>query len=157
MSRGFACIALDNPKTMENVGGVLRAAACYGVAQVIMSGTRLRKGIRHGTNTSRAERHMPVLRLDDVLGAVPFDTQVVAVDLIDGAIPLPSFCHPERALYVFGAEDATLGRRITDRAQHVVYIPTRACMNLSACVNVLLYDRLVKRGAPAAAYAKAAA
>ena len=26
----------------------------------------------------------------------------------------------------------------------VVYIPTNGCMNLAACVNVVLYDRLSK-------------
>ncbi len=87
---------------------------------------------------------MPVFTVADVLDYVPFGTDVVAVDLLDGATPLPAFKHPHRALYVFGAEDATLGKRITDRAQHVVYIPTRNCMNLAACVNVVLYDRLLK-------------
>lgn len=150
-SRGFACVALTNPKTPENVGGVLRAAGCYGAAQVSISGARgsntYNKMLRHGTNTSRAHRHMPVFIVDDPLLYRPYDTQIVAVDLIEGAVSLPGFVHPERALYVFGAEDGTLGRAVTDRAQHVVSVPTRHCMNLAACVNVVLYDRLAK-GAP---------
>jgi tRNA(Leu) C34 or U34 (ribose-2'-O)-methylase TrmL len=28
----------------------------------------------------------------------------------------------------------------------VIYIPTRYCMNLAATVNVVLYDRMAKRG-----------
>ena len=92
-------------------------------------------------------RHVPVIHPDDPLSFLPVATQIVAVDLLDGAVPLPEFKHPERALYVFGAEDMTLGKRITDRAQHVIYVPGRACMNLAACVNVLLYDRMAK-GAP---------
>ena len=65
--------------------------------------------------------------------------------LIEGATPLPNFTHPKRALYLFGPEDGTLGRKHTDRAQHVVYVPTRCCMNLAATVNVVLYDRQMKR------------
>jgi tRNA(Leu) C34 or U34 (ribose-2'-O)-methylase TrmL len=144
-ARGFAAVALVNPKTPENVGGVLRAAHCYGVAHVTLTGIRATRFIRHGTNTPHAERHMPVFESDDPLEPRPFGSEVVVIELIDGAQPLPQFTHPQRALYVFGPEDGTLGRAITERAQHIVQIPTRNCMNLAACVNVVLYDRLAKQ------------
>jgi tRNA(Leu) C34 or U34 (ribose-2'-O)-methylase TrmL len=142
--RGFSMIGLERPKTAENVGGVLRAAHCYNVAQVVIAGPRVHAGIHHCTNTPAAERHLPVLVVEDVLSIVPFGTEIVVVDKIDGARPLYSFQHPLRALYVFGPEDGTLGRKVTSRAQHVVYVPTRNCMNLAACVNVVLYDRAAK-------------
>lgn len=145
MDRGFACIGLFRPKTPENVGAVLRAAHCYRVAQVNIAGARS-KALHHSTNTPMAHRHTPTFLVDDVLAYVPFGTQVVAVDLIEGAEPLPTFQHPERAIYVFGPEDGTLGHHHLNRAQHVVYVPTRDCMNLAATVNVVLYDRMVKRG-----------
>lgn len=149
--RGFAVISLDNPKQPGNLGGVLRAAQCYGAAQVNVSGYRARLGIRSNANTGKAERHLPVFTVADPLDYLPFDCEVVAVDIIPGAKPLQEFKHPHRAAYIFGAEDATLGKRITDRAQHVVFIPTRICMNLAACVNVVLYDRMLKGGDFAAA------
>ena len=144
--RGFACVGLDNPKFAANVGSALRAAHCYDVAQVNIGRCRSRD-LRFKSNTPMAHRHIPTFILDDVLEHLPHSTQVVAVDLVEGAEPLPAFEHPERAMYVFGAEDATLGQRILSRAQHVVYVPTRDCMNLAATVNVVLYDRLVKGGA----------
>jgi tRNA(Leu) C34 or U34 (ribose-2'-O)-methylase TrmL len=143
MERGFACIGLDSPKFPENVGAVLRAAYCYNVAQVNIARCRSRD-LGFKNNTPQGHRHIPTFIVNDPLEYRPHDTQVVAVDLVDGAVPLPLFDHPERALYVFGAEDATLGRRILDRAQHRVMIPTRSCMNLAATVNVVLYDRLSK-------------
>ena len=141
--RGFSCIGLYRPKTPENVGGVLRAAYCYEVAQVVIDGAR-NKCIRHPTNTPAAHRHTPTILTDDLLAHVPFDTPIVAVDLVHGAVALPAFQHPKRAFYVFGPEDGTLGGEIVRRAQHVVYVPTRNCMNLAACVNVVLYDRMAK-------------
>lgn len=143
--RGFAIIALHKPKTPENVGGVLRAAHCYGAAQVNISGAR-NKWLTHSTNTPQAHKHTPTFLVNDCLDYIPNGAEIVAIDLVDGATPLPSFRHPQRACYVFGPEDGTLGRSITDRAQHKVYIPTRNCMNLAACVNVVLYDRLTKSG-----------
>lgn len=142
--RGFFILGLDNPKTPENIGGAIRAAYCYGASSVVISGHRASRGIKHATNTQRGERHMPVVAADDVLAFRPFGTQVVAIDLLPGATELPDFVHPERAIYVFGAEDNTLGHRLTSRAQHIVMVPTRACMNLAACVNVVLYDRMAK-------------
>lgn len=144
--RGFALIGLDGPKDAANIGGALRAAHCYGVAQVNIARCRAKRGIKHATNTPAAHRHTPVFTVGDVLSYLPWATEVVAVDLVHDAIPLPEFRHPERAIYVFGPEDGTLGARILDRAQHRVMIPTRDCMNLAACVNVLLYDRMLKGG-----------
>lgn len=66
------------------------------------------------------------------------------IDLLPGAISLVDYVHPERAFYIFGQEDGTLGERIVKRCRDVVYVPTNRCMNLAACVNVVLYDRMAK-------------
>lgn len=91
---------------------------------------------------------MPLFQVDDLRSVVPYDCVPVAVDLIDGAIPLNEYEHPERAFYIFGAEDQTLGDRVLSWCRDVAYIPTRSCMNLAATVNVVLYDRCVKIGFP---------
>ena len=144
MTRGYAAIALDNPKNGVNVGSTLRAAGVYSASLVVLGGERPRR-IRNCADTMKAWRHIPTVLVDDVFDAIPFDCVPVAVDLIDGAIPLPDYKHPERAFYIFGAEDATLGKRILGRCRDVVYIPTNRCMNLAATVNVVLYDRMAKQ------------
>ena len=141
--RGYACIALDNPKSDPNVGGALRAAQVYGASLFVIGRGRFQ---RQPTDAMHGYRHLPVLRVDDVFNAIPFDCVPIAIELIEGAQPLPMFSHPERAFYVFGAEDATLGVRILGRCKATVYVPTARCMNLAACVNVVLYDRATKRG-----------
>lgn len=143
---GYSMIALINPKTASNVGNALRAAHAYSSAGVLVEGERGAKTLRGlPTNVSRAERHIPLTPVVDIFDARPFDCEVVVVDLIAGATPLPDFKHPRSALYVFGPEDGTLGYRHTARAQHVVQIPTSICMNLAATVNVVLYDRIAKQ------------
>lgn len=87
---------------------------------------------------------MPVLRGEDLRDFIPFDAVPVAVDLVDDAVELPHFIHPQRAFYVFGPEDGTLGKATLEWCKHKVMIPTRNCMNLAATVNVVLYDRLAK-------------
>ena len=64
---------------------------------------------------------------------------------VEGATSLVDYIHPERAFYIFGAEDATLGERVLSRCRDVIYVPTSGCMNLAATVNVVLYDRMAKQ------------
>ena len=139
--RGYAAIGLDNPKHPVNVGSAMRAAGVYGAAFVAASGGRFGSG---PTDTMKHYRHLPLLRPADVFDLLPFDCVPVAVDLVDGAISLPEYKHPERAYYIFGAEDATLGERVLSRCRDKIYIPTAGCMNLAATVNVVLYDRMAK-------------
>jgi len=141
--RGFAAIGLHRPKNNVNVGAVLRAAWCYGAALIVADGTRYRKS---RTDTHKAHRKIPLVQTGDVFDAIPYDCVPVAVDLVEGAQSLFDYEHPERAFYIFGPEDGTLGAKTIDRCRDVVYIPTQACMNLAATVNVVLYDRANKRG-----------
>lgn len=146
MGRGFAAIGLVRPKSCDNVGGVLRAAFCYDASLIVIAGDRSRTkdGIHHATNTMKSERHIPVMRCDDLRDAVPFGAIPVAVDLVEGACPLHSFQHPISAFYIFGPEDGTLGASVLGWCPQRVMIPTRKCMNLAATVNVVLYDRQAK-------------
>ena len=142
MIRGFAAVGLVRPKLPENVGSVLRAAFVYGASLVAIQGDRTQ--VRSVTDTPKAWRHIPVLRAEDLHDLVPFDAVPVAVDLVPEAESLFSFQHPQRAFYVFGPEDGTLGASVLDWCKHRLMVPTRGCMNLAATVNVVLYDRAAK-------------
>lgn len=141
-TRGYACVGMDNPKDKNNIGSALRAVGVYGAAMIAVSGKRYQRAV---TDTRAQHRNTPLLMFDDILDAIPFDCVPVAIDIIAGARPLPKYEHPERAFYIFGAEDATLGERVTRRCRDIVYVPTDGCMNLAATINVVLYDRMVKR------------
>jgi tRNA(Leu) C34 or U34 (ribose-2'-O)-methylase TrmL len=142
MMRGFAAIGLDNPKSEVNVGSAMRAVGVYKAAMLVISGKRIKSG---NTDTMKHYKHIPMINVEDLFDAIPFDCVPVAVDLVEGAVSLVNYKHPERAFYIFGAEDATLGKRILDRCRDVIYIPMDGCMNLAATVNVVLYDRMAKQ------------
>jgi len=143
--RGYCGIGLHNPKHEVNVGAALRAAGVYEAAFVAITGKRYGKS---NVDTMKHYRHLPLLRPTDLFEVLPYDCVPVAVDILPHAIPLPEYKHPERAFYIFGAEDATLGPKITDRCRDTIYVPTTGCMNLAATVNVILYDRLAKSMQP---------
>lgn len=139
--RGYAAIGMHHPKTPVNVGSALRAIHCYDAAFLAITGRRFQKT---PTDTFKTHRHVPVLEVEDLHSVIPYDCVPVAVDLIPGAQSLVDYVHPERAFYIFGPEDGTLGKSITSWCRDVIYVPTRQCMNLAATINVVLYDRIAK-------------
>jgi tRNA(Leu) C34 or U34 (ribose-2'-O)-methylase TrmL len=144
-TRGYSAVGLFNPKDSKNVGSALRAAGCYDAAMVAVSGVRPGRYLKHiQTDTQRAYRHLPLIACDDLRELVPVDCIPVAVDIVPGARSLFGYTHPERAFYVFGPEDGTLGDEVLSWCQQKVFVPTTHCMNLAATVNVILYDRKAK-------------
>jgi tRNA(Leu) C34 or U34 (ribose-2'-O)-methylase TrmL len=148
--RGFFAIGLDDPKTPANVGGILRAAGCYGAAFVAVGGSRMERLCRTRTDTQKAWKHMPLFSfVSDLRTMLPEGAVPVCIELTDDAESLVNFRHPERALYIFGPEDGSVRPELSAWCRTRVMIPTRFCMNLAACVNVVLYDRLSKSNAGA--------
>ena len=143
-NKRYSCIGLYNPKSPENVGSVMRAAGCYGVASVFYTGKRYERARDFVTDTKKVHQDIPLIGIDDLKKILPLGCVPVAVELVEGARSLPEYTHPDRALYIFGPEDGSLDKDIRDWCEDVVYIPTTGCMNLAATVNVVLYDRLAK-------------
>jgi len=144
MNKIQVSIGLINPKSPTNVGAVMRAAGCYQIDGVFYTGQRYEKAAKFNTDTKNRVTSIPLTGVDSLITNILPETKVVCVDLVEGAIPLPEYQHPENALYIFGPEDGTIDQYIIDKADAVVYVPTVGCMNLAASVNVLLYDRLAK-------------
>lgn len=149
LTGSFVAIGLENPKTPDNVGSVLRAVGCFNAQAVYYTGQRYDIAAKHHTDTKNVQQRVTLARTDDwsaLKAQLPEGTKIVCVELALGAMSLPELEHPERALYVFGPEDGSLPKSVVSEADAVVYIPTIGCLNLAATVNVLLYDRLVKCG-----------
>ncbi len=144
MKRPTVTIGLSNPKSPTNVGAVMRAAGCFAVDAVFYTGERYERARKFHTDTKQVSQSIPLTGVESLLDAVPENTAVVCVELVEGATALNEFQHPEAAFYIFGPEDGTVGQDVINRADAVVYIPTIGCLNLAATVNVLLYDRLAK-------------
>ncbi len=141
--RGYAAVGLYHPKNAINVGAVLRACGCYGAAFLATTGQRYRKA---PTDTMCAVKRLPLLQVDDLRDVIPYDCVPIAVELSKDARPIHELRHPERAFYVFGPEDGSLGSAVLDWCPgRPVYIPTNGCMNLAATVNVVMYDRWRQR------------
>jgi len=142
-------IALIDPKYPHNVGAAVRAASCFGISQVWFTGNRVSlepNGKKYRLPREERMKGYKDVELrqfeyifDEFESAIP-----VAVEMRPNSENLVYFEHPEDALYVFGPEDGSIPQVILRHCHRFVVIPTRHCVNLSAAVYLLLYDRHTK-------------
>ncbi len=139
-----ATIGLHDPQSPVNIGAALRAAGCYGAAEILYTGNRYDMAMKYSADTQNARSSVPLRKVECLLEAQPPGSKLVVVELVEGATPLPAFQHPEQAFYVFGPEDGNATKAMVKAADAVVYVPTKGCLNLAQTVNVVLYDRAAK-------------
>jgi tRNA(Leu) C34 or U34 (ribose-2'-O)-methylase TrmL len=138
-------LGIINPKSPQNMGSILRAAGCYQAQSIRYTGERYARAKAFSTDTKNVHLNIMVTHVPTIIDHInDKNLTKVAIELVEGATPLPLFEHPEDALYIFGPEDGSIEQDVVDHCDFVVYIPTVGCMNLAATVNVLLYDRLAK-------------
>ena len=145
--RGYFGIGVESISKPHNVGALMRTAHAFGASFVFAIAPSVNLRSFNQTDTSESAKHVPLYEFDDVPSlTLPRDCALVGVELIDEAVELPSFRHPERVAYVLGPEAGSLSPQLVERCQHVVQIPTKFCVNVSVAGAVLMYDRLVSRG-----------
>jgi tRNA G18 (ribose-2'-O)-methylase SpoU len=141
--RGYFGIGVEGISKAMNLGNLYRSAHAFGASFVftIAAEYKAREGVK--ADTSRAHDHLPLYHWDSVAGmSLPQGCKVVAVELIDEAVDLPTFRHPPKAAYVLGREKGPVSRELIARADHVVKIPTRFCINVGMAGAIVMYDRL---------------
>lgn len=148
MKQADVSIGLINPKSPDNVASIMRAAGNFQVDQVLYTGTRFARALHYrnpSVNMARkVSQGIPLSGVPCLISEAAETVKIICIELVEDAIPLPSFIHPPHALYIFGPEDGSISQEVIDRADAVTYIPTVSCMNLAATVNVVLYDRSAK-------------
>lgn len=144
--RGYVGVGVFEPKTSVNVGTLWRSAHAFGADFLFTIGARYS---HQPSDTTKAARHVPLWAFDefrDFLNAMPIESTLVAVELADESIPLTRFEHPERAIYLLGAEDYGLPLNVLDNCPLAVNVPGAArCLNVATAGSIVLYDRF-RRG-----------
>lgn len=143
-------VVLENPKYPHNVGAAIRACSCYGMDTLVFTGKRALEGIEKNgkyriprEERMRGYKDVGVENNDKPIDMFP-KQPIIAVEIVPNAIPLTYFEHPDNAVYVFGPEDGSLSKGIKTVCHQFIFIPTKHCLNLSAAVYTVLYDRQYK-------------
>lgn len=141
--RGYFGIGIYSVKTPDNVGGLWRSAHAMGASFIFTIGARY--SFRR-IDTTKAWKTVPLFQYDDFdsfIESFPKDCCLIAVEN-KGACDLRGFTHPERAVYILGAEDNGLSDLILEKADAVIEIPSTYCLNVATAGSIVVYDRLCK-------------
>lgn len=159
----MTAIALIDPKYVYNLGGVVRAAACFNADTVYYRGDRLDRELgseigafSHWPHRTGDQARIPrelrmysvkIVKLAsdrDIFALTENHITPVCVENIEGFEQLAAFIHPKNAIYIFGPEDGELNGYVRSHCMRHVRIPSEFSLNLSAAVNIVLYDRSTK-------------
>jgi len=142
-------VILDNPRYPHNVGGALRACACWGLDQLWWTGDRVKvepiRGRLPREERMKGYKNVEMHHRQDAFKCIPPGVTPICIELLPGAEPLETFEHPDNAIYIFGPEDGSVSNEVRRYCHRFIVIPTFNCLNLAAAVNVVLYDRFLKR------------
>lgn len=144
MSRGYFGIGIYHGKNEENIGTLWRSANILGADFIYTIGRRYKKQC---TDTMNTPKHIPLFHYqdwDDFFSHAPYDCPIIAIELDDRSVPLETFVHPQRCIYLLGAEDHGLPPEILSRCYATVQLLGDHCMNVSTAGSIVMYDRAVK-------------
>jgi tRNA G18 (ribose-2'-O)-methylase SpoU len=146
-NRGYFAVVVYRPKTTANVGSLWRSAHLFGAAFI---GTVGHRYMRQPSDTVKTPNSTPLVHyadLEDLLEHLPHGCPLVGVELDPRAVELQHFQHPDRALYLLGAEDDGIPPAVMDRCHHIVQIPTAVSqsMNVACAGSVILSHRHMAR------------
>jgi len=140
---GYFEIGVFHLRNSANVGTLWRSAYQLGASGLFIIGKPYR---RQTSDTANAQALIPLRQFDtfeDFLAARPVGAQLVGIEM--GGVPLAGFCHPERALYLLGAEDSGLPPRVLSACNAVVAIESvrLQSFNLAVSGSIVMYNRLI--------------
>lgn len=142
--RGYFGIGIYRTKTEINVGTLWRSAHNFGAGFIFTIGKRYRQ---QASDTTKAWRSTPLHHyesFEEFNRHIPYDCRVVAIEQSERSVNVSAFRHPERAIYLLGAEDHGLPDEIQEKCKLVIHIDTPMCLNVATAGAIIMYDRSIK-------------
>jgi tRNA G18 (ribose-2'-O)-methylase SpoU len=142
LSRGYFAIGAERISKCLNLGNLMRSAHGFGASFTFTIGATY-QALEARADTSKGAQHLPHYDWASIGElALPKGCRLIGVELLEGAIDLPSFRHPLRAAYVLGAERGALSGELLARCDHVVRIPASFSVNVAMAGAIVMYDRV---------------
>lgn len=145
--RGYFGIGAERISKTMNVGSLFRTAHAFGADFMFTVNATYTRREGRRSDTSDATTHVPFYSFPTIDNMVlPQGCVLVGVELIEGAIDLPSFHHPHRAAYILGPERGELSSEMVEKCAYTIKIPTQFCINVGLAGAIVMYDRVKSLG-----------
>ena len=147
MPRGYFGIGIYHNKFGANLGTLWRSAYQLGADFIFTVGARYEE---QASDTTKAWRHIPLYRYvdwRDFREHIPRACELVGVEM--EGIDIGHFLHPERTIYLLGAEDQGLPDAIKRECRIILSLPSirRDSYNVAVAGAIVMFDRMSKCGA----------
>lgn len=143
--RGFFGIGIENGKTGMNLGTLWRSANLFGADFIFTIGKRYGA---QSSDTYKTPQCVPLYHyenFDDMYSHMPHDCRLIGIELATTAVPIKTFNHPERCIYLLGAEDNGLTSRAIEKCHKLIVLPGESSMNVAVAGSIVMFDRINKQ------------
>ena len=138
-------ICLYSPKNIENWGSILRVAYNFNVDFVCTIKARY---TRQSRDTINFKYQKPIFRFDSTdqfLDHYPKECGLVNVEILPQSLSLESFSHFKNAIYVFGPENGSIPKDLTE-SRTCIKINSNQCLNQAMCAGIVMFHRQLTIG-----------
>lgn len=147
MTRGYFGIGIENSKTPSNIGTLWRSANIFNASFLFTINRRYSKQC---SDTLSSDKHIPLYNYDDFemfYKSMPYNCELIGVEFIESSKSLPTFVHPERAMYLLGAEDHGLSKIALAKCHKIIQIPSAKPYSLNVAVagSIIMYGRFTRK------------
>lgn len=141
--RGYFGIGIIHGKNDLNLGTLWRSANIFGASFIFTIGKCYAKR-GQPTDTLKTDRHVPLYEYDSFNDfVIPRNCELISIELSDKSKSIVQFKHPQRAIYMLGAEDTGIPEYILEKSK-VIQLPGDRCLNVSVAGSIVMYDRISK-------------
>lgn len=145
--RGYFGIGVEGISKAMNVGTLFRSAHAFDASFVFTVAAIYNRAQGNRSDTSDTSKSVPFYSFPDVESLMlPAGCDLVAVELLEDAVELPSFRHPRNAAYILGAERYGVSPEMLARCDYSIKIPMKFSVNLGIAGALVMYDRLLSMG-----------
>lgn len=141
---GFYAIGIYRGKTEHNIGTLWRTAYILGASYIFTVGKRYKK---QSSDVVKAWSRIPLFHYDtmeDLLNNIPYDTRLIGVEMTEDAIDLHDFSHPQRGIYLLGAEDLGLPEQVLEKCHMKIKLKGNSSLNVAVTGSIICHDRVAK-------------
>jgi tRNA G18 (ribose-2'-O)-methylase SpoU len=142
--RGYFGIGIYDAKHSVNIGTLWRSAYMFGASFIFTIGKRYKK---QASDTYKSIRHIPLYNYSDFSNFyenMPYDCQLIGIEKTEKSTPINNFLHPQRCIYLLGAEDSGLPNLIMEKCKHTIHIDTERSLNVSVAGSIVMFDKQQK-------------
>lgn len=142
---GYSGVGILNCRNQINIGLLLRSAAIFGNDFIFTIGDPYSY---QKSDVTRSHLNIPTINyesFEQFKKSVHPNCEIVAIEMSKSAEYLHSFRHPERAMYLLGAEDTGIPEHVLKDCHSVIKLPGEISLNVGIAGSIVLYDRAVKR------------